>query len=134
MSILQRGEISIEFISLIGIMLIIFTFMIIVIGSKNQDITDTMIYSDAQKIADTIASEINAASRIQGYYREFNLPEKIAGIENYTVDINKQFRFVQVKWQNKNEVSNIVTENVSGTVKSGTNRIRNDGGMIVIES
>jgi len=131
---LQRGEVSIEFIVLICLILIIFTFMITIIGLKNKDISESMIYSDAQRIADTIASEINTASRIEGYYREFEIPEKIAGIENYSVVINTDFRFVQVKWDNKNKISNIVTENVSGTISRGLNKIRNEGGVIKIES
>jgi hypothetical protein len=131
---LQKGEISIEFIALIGFILVIFTSMIIVIGLKNKDISDSMIYSDAQKIADTVASEINTAARIEGYYREFEIPRKIAGMENYSVNISTDFRFVQVKWDNKNEMSNIVTENVSGTINPGLNKIRNEEGMIIIES
>ncbi len=130
----RRGEVSIEFISLIGLMLSIFVFMVVVIGLKNNDITESMVYSDAQKIADVIASEINTASRIEGYYRDFEIPEKIAGIENYTVNYSTELRFVQVKWGVNNQMSNIVTSNVSGTINPGTNRIRNEGGMIIIES
>ncbi|OGI12113.1 hypothetical protein A3K64_02130 [Candidatus Micrarchaeota archaeon RBG_16_36_9] len=134
MLISQRGEVSIEFISLVGLMLSIFVFMIVVIGLKNNDITDSMIYSDSQRIADAIASEINTASRIEGYYREFEIPEKIAGMENYTVNYSTEFRFVQVNWGINNQMSNIVTNNVSGTINPGTNRIRNERGMIIIES
>jgi len=130
----RRGEVSIEFISLIGLMLSIFVFMVVVIGLKNNDITESMVYSDAQKIADAIASEINTASRIEGYYRDFEIPEKIAGIENYTVNYSTELRFVQVKWDVNNQMSNIVTSNVSGTINPGKNRIRNEGGMIIIES
>jgi hypothetical protein len=134
MLILQKGEVSIEFVILIGIMLVIFTSMITVIGLKNNDITQSMIYSDAQRIADSVASEINTASRISGYYRKFEIPAKIAGIENYSVNYSTELRFVQVKWGNNNEMSNIVTDNVSGTINPGINRIRNEGGMVIIES
>jgi len=133
MLMLRKAEVSIEFIVLVGLMLLIFTFMVMVIGLKNQDITETMIYSDAQRIADTIASEINTASRIEGYYREFDIPEKIANVEDYHVDINKDFRIVQVKWgSNENKVSTIVTENVTGIPEPGTNMIRNNEGEIEI--
>ena len=108
--------------------------MVTVIGLKNNDINQSMIYSDAQKIADSVASEINTASRISGYYRKFEIPDKIAGIENYSVVINTDIRIVQVKWGNNNEMSNIVTDNVSGSVNPGVNSIRNEGGMIIIES
>jgi hypothetical protein len=131
---LQKGEVSMEFIVLVGIMLVIFASMIIAIGLKNNDITESMIYSDAQNIANTVASEINTASRIEGYYSEFEIPQKIAGIENYSVEIDTNNRFVQVKWGENNQMSNIVTENVSGTINPGVNRIRNEGGMIIIES
>lgn len=134
MSISQRGEVSLEFILLVGLILLIFTSMVTVIGLKNQDITESTVYSDAQKIADIVASEVNTASRIDGYYRKFEMPEKIAGLENYSVTINKEFRFVEVSWNGMSKVSNIVTENVSGEIKPGANIIRNNGGLITIES
>lgn len=134
MLILQKGEISTEFIVLIGLILIIFTFMMTIIGMKNRDISESMIYSDAQKIADIIASEINTASRIEGYFREFSIPEKISGFQSYSVNISTDFRFVQVKWNNKNTISNIVTSNVTGNVNPGLNKIRNEEGVIIIES
>jgi CheY-specific phosphatase CheX len=134
MSTLQKGEVSLEFITLIGIMLVIFTSMIIVIGLNNRDVTESMIYSEAERIADIIASEINTAARIRGYYREFKIPEKIAGIENYSVSIDKSLRMVQVKWKDNSEFSNIVTGNISGTVSPGKNKIRNEEELIIIES
>ncbi len=134
MSISQKGEISMEFIVMISLMLTMFLSMIVVIGMKSSDITESMIYSDAEKIADTVASEINTAARISGYYREFRIPEKIAGIEEYTVDIDQDLRQVLVKWKDRIEFSNIVTGNISGTVSPGTNRIRNEEELIVIES
>jgi uncharacterized protein (UPF0333 family) len=134
MSTSQKGEVSLEFIVLVGLILVFFVSMVAVIGMKNQDITESATYSDAQKIADTVAAEINTASRIEGYYREFEIPQRIAGMENYTVIINRNFRMVEVLWGEKNKMSSIMTENVTGEARPGKNLIRNSGGMITIES
>jgi uncharacterized protein (UPF0333 family) len=132
---LQKGEISTEFIFLIGLILIFFVIIIIVVGIKNRDITESMVYTDSQRLSDIIASEINTAARINGYYREIDLPSKLVNGENYSVLINTNFRFVEVVWgEGRGTTSKIVTGNVSGTAKPGVNRIRNSGGLIIIES
>jgi hypothetical protein len=134
MSTSQKGEVSLEFLILTGLILVIFASTVAVIGMRNQDIANTIKFSDAQTIADRVASEINMASRISGYYSEFTLPYKISDYENYSLSINKNLRFVQVTWGVNSRMSNIVTENVTGTPIPGKNTIRNSEGVITIES
>lgn len=130
----RKAEISIEFIVFIGILLIFSVFFIGIIGANTRDINESTVFVSAQAISDNVANEINLATRIKGYYREFYLPEKLVNDESYSIEINKDFRLVIVKWNNKNVMSNIETENILGTVNHGTNRIRNEGGLIIIES
>ena len=130
----QKGEVSIEFMVFIGIVLLIFVLIVGMIGLRIKNINESMVYSDAQRICNIITSEINTATRIEGYYREFELPERLVNNKEYVVLINTDFRFVEVKWDNYNVISNIVTENVSGSANPGKNKIRNDNGVIIIES
>ncbi|NIM47567.1 MAG: hypothetical protein GTN40_05435 [Candidatus Aenigmarchaeota archaeon] len=132
----QKSEVSIEFISLVGFILIIFIVILITVGLKNDEIAESTVFSDAQKIANLIANEINFAASIEGYYREFTLPSKLIDNIEYNVSINTNLRFVEVKWNGKNAVSRIITENINGEVKPGLNRIRikNDEGLVLIES
>ena len=133
---LRKSEVSTEFISLVGFILVIFIIVLIIVGSKNKDISESIIFSDAQRIANLIANEINFAASIRGYYREFTLPPRLVESVNYSVFVNTDFRFVEVKWDSKSVISNIITGNVSGTVNPGVNRIeiKNEEGLVLIES
>jgi len=132
---LRKSEVSAEFIMLVGFILLIFIFILVTTSSKTAEVTETTIYSDAQKIADFIANEINFAASIRGYYRNFDLNPKLTNDIEYDVSINTDLRFVEVKWDNKSVISNIITENISGTINPiVTNKIKNDEGMVIIES
>jgi hypothetical protein len=134
MSTLRKSEVSTEFMALVGLLMVIFISFMVVIGLKSQDVSNEIAFTDAQKISDSLAKEINFASSIDGYYREFELPLKLANGMNYTVSINNDYRFVEVVWDNYNAVSNIITNNVTGSAMPGPNIIRNIGGAITIES
>ena len=132
---LRKAEISIEFIIFIGILLIFSVFFIGIIGANTNDINESTVFANAQQISDSIANEINLATRIKGYYREFYLPEKLINGDEYSITINTNVRLVIVAWSEKNVISNLVTDQISGSATAGkNNRIRNEGGLIIIES
>ncbi len=131
---LRKAEVSIEFLFLVGIILFIFVIVDVLVGLRIKEINESSISLEAQKIVRSVANEINIATRIKGYYREFELPKNLPNGENYSISINKDFRLVEIKWDNKISVSKILTENITGIVKPGVNRIRNEEGLIIIES
>jgi len=133
---LLKAEVSTEFMVFIGILLVFFVFFVGIVGVKNMDISESTVFTNARNILDTVTNEINTASRIEGYYREFYIPEKLVSGEVYNITIYKDLRLVKIEWESgKNLMSNIQTENVSVTnVNSGTIKIRNEGGMVIIES
>jgi hypothetical protein len=133
MLILRKSEASIEFIVLIGILLLFFVFFIGITGVNNRDISESTDFANAGNILDIVTNEINTASRIEGYYREFSLPEKLSNGEVYYITIYTNLRMVKIEWSNKkNIMSNIVTENVMGSVNPGTNLIKNYQGTVKI--
>jgi len=136
MLILRKSEVSTEFISLVGFILIVFVSVLIIVGIRYNDVSESIVFSEAQSTANLIANEINFAASMEGYYREFELPQRLVNNIEYNVSINTDFRFVEVKWNDKNAVSNIITENVQGTVNPGLVRIKikNDEGLVLIES
>ena len=131
-----KAEVSTEFMVFIGILLVFFVFFVGIIGVKNMDIDESTVFTNAQGILDIVANEINTAARIEGYYREFYIPEKLVSGDIYNITIYKDLRLVKIEWDyGKNVMSNIQTENVSVTnVNPGTIKIRNEGGMVIIES
>ena len=133
---LRKSEVSTEFISLVGFILIIFIAVLVVVGLRYNDVSESIVFSEAQKVANLIANEINFAASMEGYYREFSIPQKLVNNIEYNVSINTNLRFVEVKWNGKNAISNIITENVNGVVKPGVNKIKikNDEGLVLIES
>jgi hypothetical protein len=130
----HKAEISVEFLVFVGIILVFFVFFFGIIGGKTKEINEVTLFNDAQNIADEIADEINIAARFEGYYREFQLPEKLVNGYNYSVVFHKELRLVEVKWNSNSVMSTLVTENITGNISSGYNRLRNENGVIVIES
>lgn len=131
---LHKAEISVEFVVFIGILLTFFVFFFGIIGAKTRDINESTVFANAQSIADKIADEINIATRFEGYYREFYIPQKLVNGNTYSITFYKDLRLVEVKWDGKNVMSTLVTENISGSINLGSNKIRNEGGVIIIES
>jgi hypothetical protein len=134
MSTLRKSEVSTEFMALVGFIIVIFISFVIVISLKNQSVSDQILFTDAQRVSDTLASEINFASSIEGYYREFDLPQSLQSSVSYSISVDNRSRYVKVVWGAYNVMSNIITGNVSGTARPGLNTIRNNGGAIRIES
>jgi hypothetical protein len=130
---LRKAEISIEFIIFIGILLIFSVFFIGIIGANVNDINESTIFASATNILDTVTSEINSASRIGGYYREFQIPEKLADGEDYNITIYNDLRMIKIEWdQGKNLMSNIQTNSIQGNISAGTNTIKNENGVVKI--
>ena len=134
MSISHRGEVSIEFMFFVGIIVLFFTFFLGIVGMKTNDVNDSTMFYEAQSLSDRIADEINIATRFDGYYREFNLPSKIMNSYDYTVLFHNDIRMVEVRWgEDFSVLSTIMTGNVTGSVHAGKNSLKNENGVIVFE-
>ncbi|MFH1473955.1 MAG: hypothetical protein ABIE55_03610 [Candidatus Aenigmatarchaeota archaeon] len=134
MSTSRKAEISMEFIIFMGILLAFFVFYFGIIGVKTRDVNESRVFANAQDIVNQIAYEINTAARMEGYYREFTISQKLVDRNGYSVEIDKDARIVVIRWDGSNVISNIITDQISGNVSPGTNRIKNQGGLIIIES
>ena len=131
---LRKAEISAEFVIFVGILLTFFVFFFAIIGAKTKDINESTVFTNAQDIANKISDEINIAARFEGYYREFYIPQNLVNGDNYSVVFHKELRLIEIKWDTKNVMSNLVTENIVGDINLGNNKIRNEDGVIIIES
>jgi hypothetical protein len=130
---LRKAEVSTEFMVFIGILLVFFVFFVGIIGANNNDINDSTVFKNAENILNTVTNEINTASRIEGYYRNFFIPEKLIDGENYSITVYEDLRIVKIEWDNgKNVMNNIQTENVEGNVTPGNNNITRTDGVVKI--
>lgn len=133
MSMSRKAEVSTEFIAFFGILLLFFVFFVGIVGINSKDISDSTMYTNAEKILDTVTNEINTASRIEGYYREFSIPDKLSDGETYSITYDTDLRMITIEWdQGKNIIKNIITNNVTGNVNAGNNVIKNTYGEVKI--
>lgn len=129
----RKAEVSMEFLVFVGIILVFFVFFFGIIGGKTREINEATLFNDAQNIVDEIADEINIAARFEGYYREFSVPETLINGYNYSIVFHKDLRLLELKWNSSSVMSPLVTENITGNISYGYNKIRNEDGVIVIE-
>jgi len=133
MSLTHKAEVSTEFIIFFGMLLLFFVFFVGIMGMNSNDIGESTIYTNAGKILDVVTNEINTASRIEGYYREFSIPETLPNGETYNIMYYTDLRMIRIEWgQGKSIIKNIITNNVTGSINPGSNRIKNEGGEVKI--
>ena len=131
----HKAEASIEFVIFIGILLIFFVFFVGISGVNVRDIDESTVFKNAENILNIVTGEINTASRIEGYYREFYIPEKLVNGDEYSITIYNDLRMVKIEWdEGKNLMSNIQTNNIQGNIVRGTNKIMRENGMVNINA
>jgi len=134
-SMSQKGEVATEFMAFFGMLLLFFVFFVGIVGINNRNINESTIYTNAEKILNSVTNEINTASRIEGYYREFYIPEKLPDGENYSITYDTELRMTKIEWdQGKSIIKNIITSDVTGSVIEGNNRIKNENGEVKINA
>jgi len=134
-----RAQTSMEFVILTGFMLVAFLVFYIVIQAKlveaNRDVTDKA----AMQIETLVVNEITVAESVtDNYYRKFELPQRINGID-YQVKIMAgvgNMPEIVVKYSDKERVYFVpqVFVNNSSTVSKGWNNISKVGGIILLRN
>lgn len=127
------GQASIEFMAVVSIALVIFTFYAPVSWNRENLIKNEREDLLAWRTAINVKKEINLANAFgPGYSRNFTLPERLIS-SNYTMTVINQSLVVLITWGGKNIVEQITTPNVTSNPKPGKNKIINDGGVIRFE-
>lgn len=127
----MRAQISVEFLTLVSVLLVIF-LVIFFYGSRFQSETiSAKIYSDARKVADDVAMEINLAAKVgDGYRRKFYVPTSIFGVD---FNLTTRGYFLILEFKGGYTLAPIVVENISGDISKGWNVINNTEGFIYVE-
>jgi hypothetical protein len=134
---MRKAQSSMEFVILTGFMILAFAVFYITIESKlveaNRDSTDAA----AKQLETIVINELKMAESVSdGYYREFELPQRINGI-NYNVSIMAGVGStpeVVTKYVGKERVYFITQGYVddSSTIGKGWNNITKIEGVIKI--
>jgi len=127
----MKGQVSTEFMifmSILGVMMIVFLFSNTSLSYRAIGIKSN---TEAKKLCDRIAFEINSASRAgDGYERAFYVDENLYGIGNFTISVDNYY--VTIDWYANSVSSSIIVKNITGTVHTGFNVIENTEGIIYV--
>lgn len=123
-----KAQSSMEFLMLIGILLLVFIMFYVVMFERVQELNDKKAIILGEDIATKVQKEILLAAKVsEGYQREFTLPQKIEGM-NYSILIRG--REVTVKTP-KTEVVKIIPV-VIGNITKEINTINKTNGIIYL--
>jgi uncharacterized protein (UPF0333 family) len=128
----MRGQISLEFMVFIGILLLITSLASYIAVTNYTSIFDENVDRDARTVVAALATEINIASEIgDGYSHNFSLPVSLYGGINYSISVYEQRAYIT--WINNTYSLPLLSYNTTGVVKKTNNMIRNTRGVIIID-
>ncbi len=128
--IMKKSQTAIEFLILTGVMLFFFTSFFLIIGENTEDKAKENINRIITDIATSVQDEINFAfESMEGYNREFKIPEDINGLE---YDISLIEGQVYLKTDNGKYAISLPVQNVIGDISKGENVIKKQGGVIYL--
>lgn len=119
------GQIAIEYLTLMGIGLVMLTIFLVIAGDRLTDLNKDALAIEAQDVAYMIQSEIvNAATVEDGFERNFTTPLKLTKSE-YTVNIT---------YNNNTQHTTLILDagtvhiamslpNATGNITKGVNRL-----------
>ena len=124
----QLGQSAMEFMTLVGFLLLVFTVVTAVIAGDTAHLNKNQIIVSGNDLALKIQKEILLAARVSdGYERNFTLSQKV-GNKEYSIIINGTEVVVRTELQDFWKT----IPHVNGTLKKGSNQIRKQDGIIYI--
>jgi uncharacterized membrane protein (Fun14 family) len=125
-----------EFLVVLTFIMLIFLFLFTVISQRRDQLLSINRLLSAKETADSVAWNINEAF-IAGYgtKKSIYLPNTLADNTNFSLKIIPKSRVVEIRWQQTQYLSPIVTSNITGnlTLAQGRLNITNSGGKIILE-
>lgn len=126
----MRGQSSIEFVLILGVVLFFFTVILIsvqmAIGDKTEERRNEILYDSVRGLQQevTFAEETG-----DGYERVFLLPQKILNVD-YEISINDGFAYGSTI--DGLHALSLPVGNVSGQPNKGLNTIRKRDGLVYL--
>jgi hypothetical protein len=126
----MNGQIAIEFMIFVSILLVITTIAVFSNISLNQGMSSIKSDEEAKKLCERIAFEINSAVRIGDSYKRNFYIESPFGISDFNISAEAYSVFID--WDEKSVACAIATNNITGKIEKGWNLIENIGGVIYV--
>lgn len=126
----NSAQSSIEFILIFGLLLIILAIAVNVAWVRIYGISNANRNLEVSKVLDDVSNKINLAFlEGDGFSINLEVPNSLFG-QNYTIEIHRNN--VVIYYLNSTYSSHLLTENITGTIHKGDNKILNSRGEIVI--
>lgn len=126
----RKGQGAIEFIILVGFIFFIFVAFLLAIRVNISDKTRESVDLEVKEIALIVQDEIAlAAESSDGYYRNFELPVRVA---NRDYEVNVTGGLVFVRTVDGRHALSLSVLNVTGDVQRGNNIIRKVNGSVIL--
>lgn len=136
---MKKAQTSMEFVILTGFMLLAFLTFYIVIQSRLVETNRDGADKAAKQAELLIVNELRVAESVtNGYYREFELPQKINDM-NYNISMMSGVAGtpeIVIKYNGKELVYFVPQSYISGlsSVSKGKNNISKNDGVILVQS
>jgi hypothetical protein len=127
----MKGQAGIEFLFFVGILVLIFTFVIWNSSSLQNQLNGVKMNVEAKNFCDKIAFEINSAVRSgNGYNRKFYVEKEFFGVSDFRISTGNYSVFID--WNKGSIGSSIIIKNITGGINKGFNFIENREGEIYV--
>ena len=126
----SKAQASMEFMLIFIILLIVLSVAIITNLEKITEITSAKTQKDIQSTLSKSATTINTVFlEGDGFSINLTLPETISG---YDYEMLTDSNYLIIEFQNSTYSEKLLTANITGVFSKGTNKIKNEGGRILI--
>lgn len=129
----SKGQVELEFLSLVSMVLIIFVLIYFLAFQKQLDVQEQRVNIFGKQLCSSLAFEIDQAYSIgTGYEKNVTLPYLLGDNLDYSIAVNLGEKSLLITWPNGACRAVIKADNVTGTFNVGSNTIRNVAGGVVI--
>ncbi len=137
----KKAQVSMEVMSLGAIMTLALVIATVIFVNQYYDVSKNKEEETLNLLSEKIKSELELAKNAEpGYYRSFNIPDKINGKDvKVEVYVSKEGNFSEVRVKFDPPISEyiestaLIGEAVFGSVNAGENKIiKNEEGVIII--
>ena len=123
-----KSQISLEFLTLIGLALVILICALIIASSNLEMKQDEEEQIAVKDLAMMIQNELYLAAQVRdGYQREIMVPYKV-NIWDYTINQTN----ISLSIQTSNVYYELAIPKIIGNISKGSNIIRNQGGNVTV--
>jgi hypothetical protein len=127
----MKGQVSVEFLILISLLLVVLTIFVFSDITMRQKLTSVRIEKEVRELCNKIAFEINSAVKAgNGYERSFYIQSNLFGVSDFSISVEPYSLFIN--FDTSSSVCSTVTENITGEIKKGWNLIKNIDGDIYV--